>query len=290
MVLEINSKKVLEEWEAEIKRRIDKHIQETWTVPILNIIRVGKRKDTELYVRNKVKKGTELGIRVNVIELPEDATQGMLNNAIYSCTSPAILQLPIPDHLDKEFALSYLHPNLDVDGLTVAQKGYLINGDRRCLEPATAKGVIRLIESQTSIAGKKVAILSRSELIGKPLTQMILQRDGYPIVMHSKVNYWKLKKEMIDSDIVVTGCGQRAIFTCADFKMGKQVIIDCSMARKEGFTGVGDIYKETMIDKNFKDDGKPSEVTRLASGYGHTGPATVLGLMENVIKSYEMRR
>ena len=193
--------------------------------------------------------------------------------------TPSILQLPIPEHLNAEEAMSYLDPKWDVDGLTPTQKGKLVNGDEHALEPATAKGVIRLLENEISLTGKRVAIVSRSPLIGQPLSQMILQRDGIPTILHSKVSDDILRTIMKSSDVVVTGCGKRAIFDASYFNFKGQIIIDCSMARDDDIPGVGDVDKEDIL---------LFSLNKIASGYGHTGPATVLGLMDNIIKCYEI--
>lgn len=276
---EINTKEILKKWQIELVGRLDR-LKRNGHEPRLNIITVSSNEDGKLYVNNKIKKAEELGIQCSIFELDEYTSQDMLNELIGCMRHPTILQLPIPKHLDKEEALRYLKPELDVDGLTTYQKGLLVNGDKKAMIPATAAGVVRIIEHITNIQGKKVAILSRSELIGKPLTQLILQKDGYPIVMHSKISEYELNYEMMDADIVVTGCGKRAIFDSNNFDVDCQILIDCSMHRSPVRDGVGDIDKEDILKHTDN---------LIASGYGHTGPATVMGLMDNVAKYYELQ-
>ena len=275
---EINTKEILKKWQIELEGRLDR-LKRNGHEPRLNIITVSSNEDGKLYVNNKIKKAEELGIECSIFGLDEYTNQDMLNELIGCMRHPTILQLPIPKHLDKDEALRYLKPELDVDGLTIYQKGLLVNGDKKVMVPATAAGVVRIIEHITNIQGKKVAILSRSELIGKPLAQLILQKDGYPIVMHSKIPEYELNYEMMDADIVVTGCGKRAIFDSNNFDVDCQILIDCSMYRSPVRDGVGDIDKEDILKHTDN---------LIASGYGHTGPATVMGLMENVIKHYEL--
>ena len=275
---EINTKEILKKWQIELEGRLDR-LKRNGHEPRLNIITVPSNEDGKLYVNNKIKKAEELGMECSIFELDEYTSQNMLNELIGCMRHPTILQLPIPKHLDKEEALRYLKPELDVDGLTIYQKGLLVNGDKKVMVPATAAGVVRIIEHITNIQGKKVVILSRSELIGKPLAQLILQKDGYPIVMHSKIPEYELSYEMMDADIVVTGCGKRAIFDSNNFDVDCQILIDCSMYRSPVRDGVGDIDKEDILKHTDN---------LIASGYGHTGPATVMGLMENVIKHYEL--
>lgn len=272
---ELNTKSILKDWEAEIKERISS----LQTTPRLIIVSVGDKNESNLYVNNKLKKAKELGIDTLLLKLGNDITQKQLNTTMCQIDAPAILQLPIPRHLNSDEALSYLRPEYDVDGLTIYQKGLLVSGSNEAMIPATALGVIRLLESETDISGKKVAIISRSELIGKPLFQLILQKNGYPVVLHSKIGLTKILCEMANSDVVVTGCGQRAIFDHRCFRTSGQILIDCSMNKLEGIVGVGDMLKEDILI--YTDN-------TIASGYGHTGPATVLGLMNNVVKYYEM--
>ena len=275
---EINTKEILKKWQMELEGRLDR-LKRNGHEPRLNIITVSSNEDGKLYVNNKIKKAEELGIECSIFRLDEYTNQDMLNKLIGCMRHPTILQLPIPKHLDKDDALRYLKPEFDVDGLTIYQKGLLVNGDKKAMVPATAAGVVRIIEHVTNIQGKKVAILSRSELIGKPLAQLILQKDGYPIVMHSKIPEYELNYEMMDADIVVTGCGKRAIFDSNNFDVDCQILIDCSMYRSPVRDGVGDIDKEDILKHTDN---------LIASGYGHTGPATVMGLMENVVKYYEL--
>lgn len=280
MCKEIKSKDILNKWEEELEDRVfNVYLRDPFLEMNLLILRVGERSDTDLYVRNKIKKAEELRIGVTVFNLPEDTTQAELNQYLMAADTPTILQLPIPEHLNAEEAMSYLDPKWDVDGLTPTQKGKLVSGDEHSLEPATAKGVIRILENEISLRGKRVAIVSRSPLIGQPLAQMILQRDGVPTILHSRVSDHILRTIMKSSDVIVTGCGKRAIFDASYFDLKDQVIIDCSMAKDEDRPGVGDVDKEDVL---------LFSLNRIASGYGHTGPATVLGLMDNIIKCYEI--
>lgn len=273
--VEINTKEILKEWEEDIKDRAFKLHQK----PEFIIIKVGCRDDSTLYVNNKISKAKQLGITPVEIALPETASQHQLNSIIKSVKSPATLQLPLPEHLDATEALSYLEPKFDMDGLTNYQKGLLVSNNSKAMIPATAKGVMKIIESLTSVKALRVLIVSRSQLIGRPLAQLILQKDGVPIVMHSRVPKLNLYSEMKKADVIVTGCGKRKIFNHTHFNNMNQIIIDCSMEKIEGVNGVGDVDKQDILlhTRNC-----------IASGYGHTGPATILGLLDNVIKYYEM--
>ena len=278
MGIEINTKEILNKWETELLYRID-NIKKEYGKPWLSIVRVGNREDSKLYVNNKLRKAEKLGIETSLFELDEKTRQQDLNELMSVMRNPTILQLPLPDHLDAAEAMSHLRPELDVDGLATYQKGLLVDGREEAMVPATALGVVRILESITDLKGTRVAIVSRSELIGKPLAQLILQKNGYPVILHSKVPTMIMFDEIANSQIVVTGCGQRAIFDHRHFRISGQVIIDCSMTRVRNIPGVGDVNKEDIINNT---------MNSIASGFGHTGPATVMGLMNNVVKYYEM--
>lgn len=276
---ELNSRILLRRWEEELKNRVQE-LYRQGIIPCLNIIRVGDRPDSKLYVENKIKKCIELGVNAKILNvLDNEHTEDDVAILCGTANVPTIVQMPLPKWVDARRCVNLLDPAVDVDGLGTIQKGYLQEGSPYAYEPATAKGVIRLIEGHGPIEGKKVVIVSRSELIGLPLAKMILDRDGYPMVLHSKVCWARVRYEMRCADIVVTGCGKRSIFDCKDAGMAsEQLIIDCSMAKERDIDGVGDFNKESVI--------KYTDAC-IASGYGHTGPATILGLIDNVLKAYE---
>lgn len=280
MCREMNSTTILANWFDELWCRLESLREVYEFTPKLNIVRVGDRSDTSLYVNSKKKKGKQLQIDVNVLELPESISQVELNVLMASMDVPTILQLPLPEHLDSREAIGHLDPECDVDGLTPHQKGLLVDNDPRAFIPATAKGVMRLVESYVNLRDMRVAIVSRSELIGRPLIQCMLNKDAMPIVIHSKISDMFVREQLREADVIVTGCGGRKLFDHRYFNTFGQVIVDCSMAKVDGIDGVGDCDKDSIMNKTHN---------TIASGYGHTGPATVMGLMSNVVQYYEMR-
>lgn len=274
---EIKTKEIIDTWINELKERS----RNLYTTPNLTIVQIGDNEASNKYIKNKLLLADKLGIYARHLKFPESITQTELNMVMkHYGEFPIILQLPVPEHIDVEKAMSNVDPNSDVDGFTKYQKALLLDGNTDALVPATALGIHRILKSTVGdLTGRKVAIVNRSHLIGKPLMQLLLSENAAPIMLHSKIPLHTLKKEIFSSDIVVTGCGKRKIFNSEYFSPG-QVIIDCSMTRAEGTPGVGDIDKEEVLKNIF---------VEVASGYGHTGIATTVGLMNNVIKTYELQ-
>lgn len=272
--MEINTKAIIEKWQQELINRISNLNVE----PVLNIIQIGNYEASNKYVANKVKTCKKLGINVNLLKF-SSLKQDVLENLLAIQDEPTILQLPVQD-INVDEAMKWLKGSIDVDGFTIMQKGKLVNGDVNTLVPATALGVHRILkETVGDLTGKKVVIVNRSHLIGQPLLQLMLKENAYVSMLHSKTPTERLREELKSADIVITGCGKRAIFGKEYFKNG-QVLIDCSMYHEEGISGVGDMDKEDILN---------NLDVKIASGYGHTGPTTVMGLMENVIRSYEIK-
>lgn len=274
---EINTKEIVDKWIEELKVRCNN----LFTTPYLTIIQIGDNEASNKYIKNKLSMADRLGIYAIHLKFPETITQTELNMVMKRYGEfPIILQLPVPDHIDVEKAMKQIDPKSDVDGFTHYQKALLLDGNMNALVPATALGIHRILkETVGDLTGKKVAIVNRSHLIGKPLMQLLLSENAVPTMLHSKVPQDILKKEIYNSDIVITGCGKRKIFNSKNFSPG-QVLIDCSMDRVDGTPGVGDMDKEEILKNVF---------VKIASGYGHTGLATTVGLMNNVIKTYEIK-
>lgn len=274
---EIDSKAIINNWIDDLRVRAAR----LFITPRLHIIQVGADEASNKYVKNKIETAKKIGIEANHLQLPVDVKQMELDFIIKQFSiDPLILQLPVPGNLNVEAAIQRLDPMSDVDGFTTEQIGMLVKGHEYSLAPATALGIIKLLHGTVGdLTGKKVVIVNRSNLIGKPLFQLLLQENAQVTMLHSAIPMEQQKETMKSADIVITGCGKRKMYDHTFFKDG-QVLIDCSMNRIDGVPGVGDMDKEDILEHlNVK----------IASGYGHTGPATVAALMENVIKTYELQ-
>lgn len=282
--MEINTKQIIAEWKEELKERV-KNLKDKNINPKLAII-VAKDfyAPSTVYINNKYKLGKELDIEVIVEEIEnwENMTKEELKHTIQYIVykySAVICQVPFPQLTEAEIG-DLIDYNKDADGFSSVQKANLINKNPNTLVPCTALGVMRLLKhTNLYLEGSMIAIFNRSNLIGQPLLQLALHENMTPMVLHSKSV--EMDRNIVRSfaDIVVTGCGKRKIFTSSNFSSMTKVIIDCSMDKYEGISGVGDVDKEDILQN------RPD--IQIASGYGHTGPMTVLALFNNVIQIYE---
>lgn len=283
--MEIKTKEYAEIWKAELKNRINSlEIKPTLVI----IIAENFYEPSSVYVFNKIKLANELGINTKLIKINDwknktkDDLLIEISNIINDNEGCSIIcQLPFPQLTEDEIA-NLLPVEFDVDGFTNHQKGLLVSASKKALVPCTALGVIKLLKYvHGDLTGKSIAIVNRSNLIGKPIMQLALQNNMTPIMVHTKTDLFDKNLFINHSSIIVTGCGKRKIFDAAYFKNGHiETIIDCSMDKLEGIPGVGDCDKENILE--YLPD------INIASGYGHTGMMTVLGLCENVVKAHEI--
>ena len=203
----IDSKAVIE-----FQKAVLKQITQSFAFkPVLAVIQVEGDSASDRYVRNKIKLGEELRIEVRHILLNNDVKQVEVLELIDELNDDRningiILQLPIPDHLNKRLLLDRIEPEKDVDGLGTQQIGWLGTNHKNALVPCTAKGVMDLIYANTdSIEGKDIIIVNCSYLIGIPLQAML--RDKATVTVCHKLTKG-LKEKMRNADIVITGIGQ----------------------------------------------------------------------------------
>lgn len=282
--MEIRTKEYAELWEKELKNEV---LNLSSKPTLVIIMAKDYHNPSAIYVNNKINTAKRIGIEVKLIEI--NGWQHKTKNDLLIDISEIIdiydhcsiiCQLPFPKLSESEIA-NLIPVEFDVDGFTTYQKGLLAAGDKNALVSCTALGVMKMLKYMyNNLEGKSIAIINRSNLIGKPLLQLALQNDMTPTIIHSKTHYEEKSLALSCSTIVVTGCGKRKIFNENHFNPDYvQTIIDCSMDKVEGIKGVGDCDKERIISKHPSID--------IASGYGHTGIMTVLGLCENVIKAHK---
>lgn len=248
--------------------------------PFLAIIKVGNDPASERYVKNKLKRCEEVGVEAVLYSFDSDVDEETVAAKIAQlnvddCVTGILLQLPLPAHLNEHYLTNRIRADKDVDGFTELNTGRLSLGAHGNI-PCTPKGVINLLDFyDIPIAGKDVLIINRSNIVGKPLAQLFLERDATVTVAHSKTN--NLKEKIKNADIVVTGVGIPKFLHDSDFKDGT-VIIDISINFVNGKM-CGDVDKDHVSFLASRCD-----ITPVPFGVGQT---TVISLIDNLIEIVE---
>ena len=250
--------------------------------PKLAIIKCNNDFGSEIYVRNKVKTCESVGIKVDVIELnPEEVTSLDISSVILDCNithNATILQLPLADKFksDEHRLLNLIKPTHDIDGLTDVNKLKLMNKED-CLVPCTALAVFKIMEHEfgtTDFSGKKVCIVNRSNLIGLPLSQLLLNNNASPMICHSKTEENINDFILLNDDtfnIFVTGIGKHII---NEFYIDDSLIIDCGISRDENNKLLRDVIRCKCSDNIY---------------YGAVGIVTCACVAYNTLKAYKLQ-
>lgn len=245
----------------------------------LAVILVGDDPASQVYVRNKIKACDEVGIKSFLCKLPAESTFDEVAGTIrYLNENPdvsgMILQLPLPKHLDENSLLDLIDPEKDVDGCHYVQKGRLWTG-RDSLVACTPYGVMKLLEYYgISLQGKNVVVIGRSNLVGKPLAQLLLDANCTVTICHSKTQ--NLAEITSRADIVCVAIG-KAKFLTSDMVKNGAVVIDVGMDRDENGKLCGDVDFDSVAPKC-------SYITPVPGG---VGPMTVTMLLANTVKAYK---
>ena len=271
---------------GQILTEVKKEVQALPTKPRLTIITIGEDDASQVYVRNKIKTATGVGIEVDHVKLPETITQEEAENEIielivHDNPDAVMLQLPIPKHLDDRILVNLIPQTKDVDGLTDLNMGMLVNGSPYAIVPATAMGVYTVIASVlgNDLSGVNVAVVNRSRLIGKPLQALLTNHNATVTLCHSHTD--PLNHYTWNSHVVVTGVGKPKFFDNTDFTY-YQLIVDCGINRDEDGKLCGDVDSESL--SSFGQEG---------IGYtpvpGGVGILTTACLMKSVVQCYNLQ-
>ena len=244
--------------------------------PCLATVLVGDNQASATYVRNKHNACEEVGIATKDHKLPSTITQNELNELIDNLNGdPSIhgilVQLPLPEQLDEFQTTSRISPLKDVDGLTPHNAG-LLAMNKAALVACTPSGIMEMFDyHKIDLQGKNVVLINRSNLVGKPLYYLLLQKNATVITCHSKTN--NLIEFCKEADIIITAVGDRNKFTLtSDMIKDGAIVIDVAITRHEGKL-TGDTDYEQIIQK-------ASYATPVPGG---VGPMTVAMLLKNTI-------
>ena len=268
---------------GQILTEVKKQIEVLPTKPKLTIITIGDDDASKVYVRNKIKTATGLGIEVKHVQLDgeieqEEAERVIIEESIK--TDAIMLQLPIPKHLDEKILINLIPQEKDVDGLTDLNMGMLVNGHPYAIVPATAMGVYQIISrvlETGDLTGVDVTVVNRSQLIGKPLQALLTNHNATVTLCHSRTD--NLQNHTSRSHVVVTGIGKSKYFDSYYFS-DYQMLIDCGINRDENGKLCGDIDTDEVQEVH------KVHITPVPGG---VGILTTACLMLSVIQCYNLQ-
>jgi len=247
--------------------------------PGLAVILVGENPASQVYVRNKVKACQESGLHSLLEKYSEDMSEKALLERIESLNQdPSIhgilVQLPLPQHIDAQRVIEAISPNKDVDGFHIASAGALMTG-MPGFWPCTPYGCMKMLESIAyDLKGKHAVVIGRSNIVGKPMAMMLLQKNATVTICHSATP--DLKAMTLLADVIVAAVGKRNVLTADMVKPGA-VVIDVGMNRNDEGKLCGDVDFEGV-------EKVASYITPVPGG---VGPMTITMLLVNTIEAAE---
>ena len=247
--------------------------------PGLAVILVGENPASQVYVRNKVKACQDSGLHSLLEKYPEDLTEKALLARIESLNQdPSIhgilVQLPLPKHIDAQKVIEAISPNKDVDGFHISSAGALMTG-MPGFWPCTPYGCMKMLESIAyDLKGKHAVVIGRSNIVGKPMALMLLQKNATVTICHSATP--NLKAMTLQADVIVAAVGKRNVLTADMVKPGA-VVLDVGMNRNDEGKLCGDVDFEGV-------EKVASYITPVPGG---VGPMTITMLLVNTLEAAE---
>jgi methylenetetrahydrofolate dehydrogenase (NADP+)/methenyltetrahydrofolate cyclohydrolase len=266
---------------AKIREEIKKEIAGLENKPGLAVVLIGNDPASEIYVRNKHNACQEVGFESLQHKLPEDTTEEDLLDLIEKLNKDdridgILVQFPVPKHINSRKVIYAIDPAKDVDGFSPINQGKSLIGEE-ALTPCTPTGVMKLFqEYNIDLNGKDVVMIGRSNIVGKPLANMMINAGGTVSICHSRTK--DLSKYTKDADVIVSAVGKANLVTPDMVKEGA-VIIDVGMNRVDGKL-CGDVDFEGLKDKC-------SFITPVPGG---VGPMTIASLLINTLRSFRMKK
>ena len=274
----IDGKKEAANLREEIKNEILEIKKKTNKNPNLTVILIGDFTPSQIYVRNKEKNSTEVGITSNVIKYPKEVKEKEVLDKINELNndkniSGILVQLPLPEQISKEKIINAINPKKDVDGFNPINVGNLASG-YKSIVPCTPLGCLLLIKKvEKNLSGKHAVIIGRSNLNGKPMAQLLLKENCTVTVVHSKTN--NLQEECLKADILVAAVGVPNLVK-KDWVKSSAIIIDVGI-NKVGDKIVGDVNFEEIKDN----------INAITPVPGGVGPMTIACLLKNTLECFK---
>jgi methylenetetrahydrofolate dehydrogenase (NADP+)/methenyltetrahydrofolate cyclohydrolase len=276
----IDGKAVAARVRAEVAEQVSELHERTGRAPGLATVLVGDDPGSAIYVANKRKASEEVGMRDYHHHLPADAAQEDVEAVIAACNadpdvSGILLQLPVPDGLDGPSLTAQIAPEKDVDGLTPISGGRLLQGSPG-LRPATPLGVLELLDSEgVALEGAEAVVVGRSNLVGKPVSLLLLERNATVTLCHSRTR--NLPAVCVRGDVLVVAVGSPGLIGAEHVKPGA-VVIDVGINRTpDGLRG----------DVEF--EGAAQRASAITPVPGGVGPMTIAMLLRNTLAAAELQ-
>lgn len=281
----IDGKALAAHYRDKLKERVDHLVSGGQRRPGLAVILVGDDKASALYVKNKTQSCKKVGIESSMHTFGADTDMKTLLACIDELNKSDVVdgilvQLPLPSHLSSEEALALLDPDKDVDGLTTESMGRLFAG-KTGLRPCTPVGIMTLLEHhKVEIEGKNAVVIGRSNLVGKPIAMLLMQKNATVTVCHSRTK--DLDQICRNADILVVAVGRREFVKGSWIKPGA-CVIDVGIHHTQDANGESLICGDVEYDAAAKVAGLITPVP------GGVGPMTVAMLLSNTVLAYERR-
>ncbi|WP_208588314.1 bifunctional methylenetetrahydrofolate dehydrogenase/methenyltetrahydrofolate cyclohydrolase FolD [Gracilibacillus suaedae] len=246
-------------------------------IPGLTVVLIGDDPASKSYVRGKQKASDYVGVDSELIELPESTTQAELLSLIDTLNKKdsvhgILVQLPLPAHIDEEVIIEAISPEKDVDGFHPISIGRMMTG-KDTFYPCTPYGIIQMMKSKNiSLEGKHAVVIGRSNIVGKPVGQLLLSENATVTYCHSRTK--NMEQYIASADILIVAVG-RAHFISGDHIKQGAIVIDVGVNRIEDGSLTGDVDFDSAKEK-------ASYITPVPKG---VGPMTITMLMHNTIKS-----
>lgn len=277
----IDGKKISGEIKDELAAKVAAYKEQGVNI-CLAVIQVGNDPASSVYVGNKKKACQYIGIDSLAYELPEETTESELLDLIEELNTRTdvngiLVQLPLPKHIDEEKVLNAISPKKDVDGFHPMNVGALCIGKEGFVS-CTPAGIIELLKrSNVSIEGKECVVIGRSNIVGKPMSLLLLRENGTVTITHSRTK--DLKEVCKRADILVVAIGKPKMIT-ADYVKEGAVVIDVGIHRMENGKLCGDVDYDAVAPLC-------SAITPVPGG---VGPMTIAMLMKNCVQSVELQK
>lgn len=281
-MLILNGKEVAKEVRASLIPRIEAFAAKAGRPPHLSVVIVGDDGASHIYVRNKKIACESVGISSTIHALPVRTTQMELNRKIEllnqdETVDGILVQFPLPAHLNADEVLRLVAPEKDADGLTYASLGYFFAG-KPFVKPCTPQGVMTILRYyKISVEGLNAVVVGRSNIVGKPMAQLLMEANATVTLCHSKTR--DLSKFTREADLVVVAAGKERLLGRNDFKEGA-IVIDVGIHHHAGSRKLnGDVRTEELM-------GWVQAATPVPGG---VGPMTIATLLQNTCLLAEKR-